>query len=58
MFRSKYISIASLYLDVSNRLSRPSHLVTNAKGAQIQKKFWEELMVKLEKVSPGIESGI
>lgn len=43
---------------IANEYIRPSCLVTDAKGVQIQKKFWKELIQKLEKVAPGIESNI
>ncbi|KAJ9230632.1 hypothetical protein DTO169E5_8328 [Paecilomyces variotii] len=39
-------------------VQQPSCLVTDAKGVQIQKKFWKELIQKLEKVAPGVESNI
>jgi hypothetical protein len=35
---------------------RPASAVTNAKGAEIQKMVFVELMEKLEKISSGITS--
>ncbi|KAJ9397662.1 hypothetical protein DTO282F9_5488 [Paecilomyces variotii] len=39
-------------------VQQPSSLVTDAKGVRIQKKFWKEVIQKLEKVAPGVESNI
>ncbi|KAJ9256494.1 hypothetical protein DTO207G8_2497 [Paecilomyces variotii] len=39
-------------------VQQPSYLVTDAKGVRIQKKFWKEVVQKLEKVAPGIELNI
>ena len=33
-------------------------MVTSTKGAQIQRKFFDELMGKLEEIEPGILSGL
>jgi len=38
--------------------TRPASSVTNTKGKQIQKKFFNELMEKLEKIAPGIMSDL
>ena len=40
---------------VSNdQLARSSSYVESEKGRQMQKRFWDELMMKLETVEPGI----
>ncbi len=36
----------------------PSTLVTGTKGQQIQKKVFQELVEKLEKISPGISANL
>ena len=39
-------------------LHRPAPLVTSDEGARVQKKVYEELTQKLEKIEPGIMSHV
>lgn len=57
MFRSNIPIQNSISLPVTNMI-RPSSLVTNANGIKTQKKFFDELMEKLEKISPGISANL
>lgn len=39
-------------------LNRPASHVTNKTGQKIQKAFFEELMQKLESISPGVSANL
>jgi hypothetical protein len=43
---------------LSFTLNSPASHVTNKTGAKIQKAFFEELMQKLDAISPGVSSNL